>query len=230
MRGGERIAVIIPALDEEASIGSVLDAVPAWVDERIVVDNGCSDRTAAVATEHGARVVEEPRPGYGAACLRGIDAARSADILVFLDADFSDLPSEMGRLVDPIVAGRADIAIGDRTSTPAGRAALSIPQYFGNALACLLMRLFWGHQFHDLGPFRAIRRSALRELAMADEDFGWTVEMQLRAGEHQLSIVEAPVTYRRRLAGRSKISGTVSGVLGAGSKILYVLFREALRR
>jgi glycosyltransferase involved in cell wall biosynthesis len=220
--------VIIPALDEEASIGAVLDAIPAWVDERIVIDNGCSDNTAAVAKTHGARVIEEPRPGYGAACLRGIAAARDADILVFLDADFSDDPAAMDRLVDPIVAGRADIAISDRTSTAEGRAAMSAAQLFGNRLACLLIRLFWGHRYHDLGPFRAVRRAALEGLAMADRDFGWTVEMQIRALKHKLAIAEVPVAYRERLAGRSKISGTLSGVFGAGRKILTVIFREAL--
>jgi glycosyltransferase involved in cell wall biosynthesis len=220
--------VIIPALDEEASIGAVLDAIPAWVDERIVIDNGCSDNTAAVAKTHGARVIEEPRPGYGAACLRGIAAARDADILVFLDADFSDDPAAMDRLVDPIVAGRADIAISDRTSTAEGRAAMSAAQLFGNRLACLLIRLFWGHRYHDLGPFRAVRRAALEGLAMADRDFGWTVEMQIRALKHKLAIAEVPVVYRERLAGRSKISGTLSGVFGAGRKILTVIFREAL--
>lgn len=229
MRGGRRIAVIIPALNEEASIGAVLDAVPAWVDARIVVDNGCTDNTAAVAARHGAIVVVETRPGYGAACLCGIAAAQDTDVLVFLDADFSDVPSEMNRLVDPILAGQADMTISDRTATPSGRAALSAPQFYGNRLACLLMRLFWGHQFHDLGPFRAIRRSSLMTLAMADQGYGWTVEMQIKAIKRGLSIVEAPVTYRPRLAGRSKISGTVAGVLGAGSKILYVLFREAFR-
>lgn len=228
MRGGQRIGVIIPALDEEASIGAVLDAIPAWVDERIVIDNGCSDNTAAVAKTHGARVIEEPRPGYGAACLRGIAAARDADILVFLDADFSDDPAAMDRLVDPIVAGRADIAISDRTSTAEGRAAMSAAQLFGNRLACLLIRLFWGHRYHDLGPFRAVRRAALEGLAMADRDFGWTVEMQIRALKHKLAIAEVPVVYRERLAGRSKISGTLSGVFGAGRKILTVIFREAL--
>lgn len=228
MRGGQRIGVIIPALDEEASIGAVLDAIPAWVDERIVIDNGCSDNTAAVAKTHGARVIEEPRPGYGAACLRGIAAARDADILVFLDADFSDDPAAMDRLVDPIVAGRADIAISDRTSTAEGRAAMSAAQLFGNRLACLLIRLFWGHRYHDLGPFRAVRRAALEGLAMADRDFGWTVEMQIRALKHKLAIAEVPVAYRERLAGRSKISGTLSGVFGAGRKILTVIFREAL--
>ena len=228
MRGGQRIGVIIPALDEEASIGAVLDAIPAWVDERIVIDNGCSDNTAAVAKTHGARVIEEPRPGYGAACLRGIAAARDADILVFLDADFSDDPAAMDRLVDPIVAGRADIAISDRTSTAEGRAAMSAAQLFGNRLACLLIRLFWGHRYHDLGPFRAVRRAALEGLAMADRDFGWTVEMQIRALKHKLAIAEVPVAYWERLAGRSKISGTLSGVFGAGRKILTVIFREAL--
>ena len=228
MRNGQRIAVIIPARNEEHSIAAVLDDIPAWVDDRMVVDNGCADGTAAVARRHGARVVDEPRPGYGAACLRGIAAAHEADIVVFLDADFSDVPSAMDRLVDPIIDGRADITISDRTSSRAGREALSAAQFLGNRLACLLIWLFWGQAFHDLGPFRAIRRSSLMELSMVDRDFGWTVEMQIRAVKYGLSIIEVPVAYRRRLAGRSKISGTVSGVVRAGGKILYVLFREAL--
>ena len=227
MRDGQHIAVIIPALDEEASVGAVLDAIPAWDDERILVDNGCSDNTAAVALQHGARVIKESRRGYGAACLRGIETAQDADILVFLDADFSDDLSHMDRLVDPIIAGQADIAISDRTSTAEGRAALSAAQFYGNRLACLLIRLFWAYRYHDLGPFRAIRGAALMGLAMEDPDFGWTVEMQIRAVKRKLAIIEVPVSYRERLAGRSKISGTVSGVFRAGSKILTVIFREA---
>ncbi len=229
MRQEQLISVIIPALNEEASIGVVLDAIPAWVDERIVVDNGCSDGTAAVASQHGARVIEEPQPGYGAACLAGIAAAESADIIVFLDADFSDDPSRMQSLVDPIIEDRADITISDRMATPEGRRAMSAAQYYGNRLACRLIKLFWGYGFHDLGPFRAIQRSSLVALAMADRDFGWTVEMQIKAVRRGLSIAQVPVAYRQRLAGRSKISGTVSGVVRAGAKILYVVFREAFR-
>lgn len=230
MKGDCRIVVIIPALNEEATIGVVLDDIPDWVDEMIVVDNGSTDDTATIAAEHGARVVAEPHPGYGAACLRGIAVAQSADIIVFLDADFSDVPADMHDLVDPIIQRQADITISDRTATSEGRQALSAQQLCGNRLACLLMRMFWGYAFHDLGPFRAIRKSSLDALAMADKDFGWTIEMQIKAIIRGLSIIQVPVQYRQRLAGRSKISGTVSGVIRAGTKILYVVFREALRR
>jgi glycosyltransferase involved in cell wall biosynthesis len=231
MRCDHRIVVIIPALNEEASIGSVLDAIPDWVDARIVVNNASTDNTPQVALQHGAYVVDEPHPGYGAACLLGIATANALyapDIIVFLDADFSDVPNQMSKLVDPIIEGQADITISDRTALQENKQALTTAQFYGNRLACALMRLFWGHIYHDLGPFRAIRKSALDRLCMTDRNFGWTVEMQIRAVKHNLKIVEIPVTYRMRLAGRSKISGTISGVIKAGSKILYTVFREAL--
>ncbi len=229
MRNGQHISVIIPALNEEASIGSVLDAVPDWVDEKIVVNNGSTDQTAIVASQHGARVIHEPQPGYGAACLRGIswvNEADKADIIIFLDADFSDEPADMHRLADPVISCQADLVLGDRTSN---RQVLGTAQYYGNKLTCRLMALFWGHVYGDLGPFRAIRRSSLNNLKMADLNFGWTVEMQIKAIKHQLSVLEIPVAYRHRLAGRSKMSGTLSGIIRAGSKILFVIFREVLQ-
>ncbi len=230
MRGGHHISVIIPALNEAKSVGAVLDAIPDWVDARIVVDNGSTDETGAIARQYGARVIDEPEPGYGAACLAGIRAVERTDILVFLDADFSDDPAAMGLLVDPLIDGDADFSISDRTASPEGRKAMTAAQIYGNRLACLLMRLMWGHVYHDLGPFRAIRMRSFQQLAMTDRNFGWTIEMQIRAVIHGLRIREVPVVYRPRLAGKSKISGTFSGVIRAGSKILYVVFREALRQ
>jgi glycosyltransferase involved in cell wall biosynthesis len=229
MRVEQRIFVIIPALNEAASIASVLDAIPPWVDERIVVDNGSEDQTREVALQHGARVIDEPQAGYGAACLRGMAVARDADIIVFLDADFSDVPTDMRYLVDPLIYGQADFVISDRTARTKSRQALGAVQHYGNGLVCKLIRLFWGHEYRDLGPFRAIRRSKLDSLSMADRDYGWTVEMQIRAIKHGLSILEVPVDYWHRAAGQSKISGSLTGIIRAGSKILFVVFRERMR-
>ena len=229
MREDAVIAVVIPALNEEASIGRVLSAIPDWVDDVIVADNGSTDRTPEVARQHGARVVLEPERGYGAACLAGIAALRNPDIVVFLDADFSDHPEEMARLVDPILNGRAELVIGSRVLGEHEPGALTPQARFGNRLACALIRLIWGARFTDLGPFRAIRFTALQELKMRDRDFGWTVEMQVKAASRRMPSCEAPVSYRRRI-GRSKISGTLSGVVKAGIKILYTIFKHALLR
>ena len=230
MRHDKFISLIIPALNKEASIAAVLDAVPPWVDEKIVVDNGSTDNTDQVARNHGARTLHEPQAGYGAACLAGITASEHADMIVFLDADLSDDPSVMETLVDPISSGDADMTISDRTATPEGRRVMAFVQIYGNGLACLLMKIFWGYRYHDLGPFRAISRLSLMRLDMSDRDYGWTVEMQIRALKQKLNISQVGVPYRKRLAGRSKISGTVSGVLRAGSIILYVFFRALLHR
>lgn len=227
MRGNDTIGAVIPALDEERAIGRVLDALPDWVDEVIVVDNGSRDATAAIARGRGARVVAEPARGYGAACLAGIAALDGAEVVVFLDADFSDHAEEMDRLVDPIVAGEADLVIGSRVLGHSEPGALTAQQRIGNRVACALMRAFWGARYTDLGPFRAIRRDALARLAMRDRDFGWTVEMQIEAVRLGLRVREAPVSYRRRV-GVSKISGTLSGTLRAGLKIVYVILRAAL--
>lgn len=224
----ESISVIIPALNEEQSLPFVLQSIPSWVDETIVVDNGSIDQTAAVAQRHGARVIAEPKRGYGAACLAGIEAASGADILVFLDADFSDHPDQMHRLVAPITRGEADLVIGSRTSGHHQRGALTIQQRWGNALACGLMRVFWQFQYSDLGPFRAIRENALRRLSMDDQSYGWTIQMQIRALRAGLRVAEAPVDYRRRI-GTSKISGTIGGVVRAGAKILGTVAAERAR-
>ncbi len=226
MRDTQRIAVIIPAFNEESAIGKVISAIPAWVDDIIVVDNGSTDRTAEVARDSGARVVAEPRRGYGSACLAGIAALSSPAIVVFLDGDYSDYPEEMALLVDPIAHDEADVVIGSRTIGQRERGALTPQALFGNWLACTLIRLLWAVSFTDLGPFRAIRYSTLTRLSMRDRNYGWTVEMQIKAARDGARIREAPVRYRKRI-GKSKVSGTVRGVAGAGFKILFTIARAA---
>ena len=226
------VDVLIPALNEEPSIGKVVAAMPAGVRRVVVVDNGSTDATASVAREAGAEVVAEPRRGYGSACLAGMAHVRRTgppDVLVFVDADFSDHPEQMHRLVDPITEDRMDLMIGSRVLGQAEAGSLNLVQRFGNALATTLVRWFFGVRFTDLGPFRAVRWTALERLEMDDRDFGWTVQMQARAAARGLRCGEAPVDYRRRI-GQSKISGTVRGVAMAGSKILYTIGKEALCR
>lgn len=229
MRNGRTIGVVIPARDEEAAIGEVVAGLPAWVDAIVVADNGSRDRTAHRARVAGALVVSEPTAGYGAACLAGIAALPGVDIVVFVDGDRSDDTTEMGALVEPILAGRADLVIGSRAIGDREPGAMTPQQLFGNWLATRLIRLIWGVRFTDLGPFRAIRRAALDRLSMSDRTFGWTVEMQIRAIEEGLSVTEVPVSYRRRI-GVSKISGTVRGTVLAGLKILSVIGRHAFSR
>ena len=222
-------AVIIPVLNEEESLPRVLADIPReLVDEVIVVDNGSTDRSAEVAREHGGRVVVERRRGYGAACLAGIAATEAHDILVFLDGDYSDYPQDMHQLLAPVVGDQADLVIGSRMLDKAARMALLPQARFGNRLAVTLMRLLFGIRCTDLGPFRAIRRDKLVDLEMQDRDFGWTVEMQLRARLRGLRVVELPVRYRKRI-GKSKITGTVSGTIRAGYKILRTILVYRLR-
>lgn len=224
------IRVIIPALDEEKSIGPVLDAIPADVAEVIVVDNGSSDRTAEIARSRGATVVREPRRGYGSACLRGLAAlAPDTTVVVFLDGDFSDYPGEMAALTGPILAGEADLVIGSRVLGRREPGALLPVARFGNWLSTRLIRWGWGFAYTDLGPFRAVRFACLPALRMQDPDFGWTVEMQVRALQAGLVVKEVPVSYRKRI-GKSKISGTVLGSYRAGRKILGILGREFVRK
>ncbi|MCX5904033.1 MAG: glycosyltransferase family 2 protein [Proteobacteria bacterium] len=219
-----KISVIIPVLNEQDAIGLVIRDIPKDVaDEVIVVDNGSTDNTARAAQMEGARVVLEPHRGYGAACLKGIASAHEPDIVVFLDGDFSDYPEEMARIVAPIVQGTADLVIGSRISGGNGRRVLLPQAYFGNKLAAWLIDLLYHHRFTDLGPFRAIRCSALKQLDMRDRNFGWTIEMQVKAVKQGLSIIEVPVRYRPRI-GKSKVSGTLSGSIKAGVKILYTVF------
>ncbi len=227
MRNEHTIAVIIPVLNEEAAIGRVIDDIPVWVDDIIVVDNGSTDSTARVAAVHGARVIAEPQRGYGAACLRGIAALNAPDIVVFLDGDYSDHPEEMPLLVDPVIQSEVDFMVGSRARGTREPGSLTPQATFGNWLATRLIRIFWGIRYTDLGPFRAIRYRTLLQLDMADRDYGWTVEMQIKAALHAVPADEVPVSYRKR-EGVSKVSGTVRGVVGAGYKILSTIFLSAL--
>lgn len=221
-----RVCAVIPALNEEGAIGLVLRDLPrALVGHVIVVDNGSRDATAERAAAAGAQVVREPRRGYGSACLAGI-AALPADceVVLFLDADHSDHGEEAALLLAPIARGEADLVIGSRLLGRAEPGALLPQARFGNTLACFLMRVRFGHRYTDLGPFRAITRAALARIGMVDTNFGWTVEMQIKALRHGLRVVDVPVSYRRR-TGVSKITGTVGGTLRAGWKILWTIFR-----
>ena len=223
-----RISIIIPAYNEESSIGLVLDALPQEkIHEIIVVDNCSTDATARVAQEHGARVVKEPKKGYGSACRKGIDELDAPDIVVFIDGDFSDFPEEIVLLIGPIEAGEKDFVLGSRLIFPKSQLALLPQARYGNRLAILLIKLFFKYEFTDLGPFRAIRYSSLISLGMQDRDFGWTVEMQIKAVRNGLRIHEVPVNYRKRI-GISKITGTISGTIRAGTKIIYTIFKYLL--
>jgi len=226
---GATIDVVIPALNEEASLPLVLADLSQLAVRRVVVaDNGSVDGTARVAREGGAEVVAAPRRGYGSACLAGLAHLRQTGppgVVVFVDADYSDHPEELPSLVAPILAGDADLVIGSRVLGHRERGALLPQARAGNLVACLLIRLFYGHRFTDLGPFRAIRWDALERLDMADPDFGWTAEMQVKAVRRGLRSTEVPVSYRRR-TGVSKITGTVSGTLRAGYKILWTVARH----
>lgn len=227
MKGGLRVGLVIPALDEERAIGGVVRSVPAWVDRIVVADNGSRDRTATEARAAGALVVVDDRRGYGYACLAGLEETRDCDVIVFCDGDASDDLTEISLLVDPILAGTAELVVGSRVRGQAEKGALTPIQRSGNALACFLLRLRWGASFTDLGPFRAVRREALEALRMTETGYGWTVEMQAKALRARLPVGEVAVSYRRRI-GISKISGTVRGVVGAGSRILWVVARQAI--
>ena len=223
-----RISVIIPVFNEEKSIGLVLDALPRGrLHEIIVVNNASTDDTAKVAREHGAHVVDEPRRGYGSACLKGIGELDNPDIVVFVDGDFSDYPEEIDKLVKPIIEGERDFVLGSRMILPQSQAALLPQARYGNKLTVFLIRLFFGGQFTDLGPFRAIRFDSLKAIGMVDTNFGWTVEMQIKALKQNFRILEIPVKYRARV-GVSKITGTVSGTVKAGTKIIYTITKYLL--
>jgi len=226
-----KVAVVIPVFNERDSLPLVVGDIPREaVGEIVVVDNGSTDDTRLVASGLPVRLVREERRGYGSACLAGIAALEASppEVVVFLDGDFSDHPEELPRLTGAIAAG-ADLAIGSRVLGSREPGALLPQARLGNALACLLIRLFFRHRYTDLGPFRAIRWEALRSLGMEDRDFGWTVEMQLKALKKGLTVVEVPVSYRRRV-GVSKITGTLTGTLAAGRKILWTIARYGLRR
>ena len=219
-------ALIIPALDEEPAIGQTLGRVPGDLYREIIVaDNGSRDRTAEIARSHGATVVWEPERGYGAACLRAIAALPdNIEAVVFMDADASDDPAEARLLLEPIYEGRADLVIGSRTLGHAEKGALEPHQVLGNRIATGIIHAFYGHRYTDLGPFRAIRAEALQKLAMRDRNYGWTIEMQIKALRHKMRVLEVPVSYRRRV-GVSKISGNWRASIAAGVKIMWTAFR-----
>ncbi len=226
-----KVFLIIPAFNEEKSIGLVLQDIPAsLVSEVIVVDNNSTDATAKVARNHGATVLKETQPGYGNACLAGINYAKKQEpgIVVFLDGDYSDFPNELPILLNEINAG-SDLVIGSRVLGNAEPGALLPQARFGNLLAVSLIRWLFGHKFTDLGPFRAIKWEKLMALEMADPNFGWTVEMQITAVKRGLKISEVSVSYRKRI-GVSKVTGTFSGTIKAGYKILYTIFKYVFEK
>jgi glycosyltransferase involved in cell wall biosynthesis len=225
-----RVSVIIPTHNEASAIGRVLADLPAdLVTEVIVVDSNSNDGTPEIATKMGARVIEEPRRGYGRACLTGLAQANCPDIVVFLDGDYSDRPAELPVLLAPIIEGRADIAMGSRLRDGRNFAALPWHQAFGNRFAAGLIDLLYGVKITDLGPFRAARTDVLRELKLEQATYGWAVEMILQGALRGFRIVEVPVSYYPRI-GKSKISGTMKGTLGAAWFILSLIVRYYFRR
>ncbi|HWP40896.1 MAG TPA: glycosyltransferase family 2 protein [Tepidisphaeraceae bacterium] len=232
-RGIPPVAVVIPAWNEQDSIGRVIEALPkVWAQRIVVADNGSTDRTAEVAQAAGATVVPAPRRGYGSACLaalaflQALPPEQQPQIVAFIDADFADFPEQLPLIAGPIALGQADLVIGSRMLKPQPPGALLPQAVFGNKLACLLMRILFRQRYTDLGPFRAIRWQALKDLNMTDTNFGWTVEMQIKAAKRRLRVMEVAVDYRPRI-GCSKISGTILGSIRAGYKILYTIFRHA---
>lgn len=223
------ITVIIPAFNEENAVGKVVKAIPKdWVKEIVVVNNNSTDKTREAAEQEGALVLDQPIKGYGNACLKGIEYVKSKadkpDIIVFLDADYSDYPEQLPELVKPILEEKMDMVIGSRALGEREGGSMTFPQVFGNWLATRLILLFYGYRFTDLGPFRAIRWDKLMEMNMQDKTFGWTVEMQVKAAKMKMKCKEVPMAYRNRI-GKSKVSGTVYGTVMAGYKILYTIFK-----
>ncbi len=227
------IKVIIPAYNEADSIGLVIKDIPSIVDEIIVVSNASTDATEIVATNAGATVLREENMGYGYSCLKGmrhIAASKNkADIVVFLDGDYSDYPEQLTELVAPIIEKNIDFVIGARVAHLRENGSMTVPQKFGNWLATSLMGLFFGSKFTDLGPFRAIQYDKLLSLEMEDKTYGWTVEMQLKALKKKYTYVEIPMKYRNRI-GESKVSGTVKGAIFAGIKILGWIFKYSFKK
>lgn len=225
-----RVTAIIPALDEEGAIGETVAGLDrALVHEIIVVDNGSQDRTAEQAAAAGARVVFEPRRGYGNACLAGVRAAENPAVIVFLDGDGSDVPEDLPRVLEPIQRGTADFVLGSRLQGRRERGSLSAHQLWGNRVVLVLLRWLYGVRLTDFGPFRAIRADALGRLGMSHPTYGWPIEMVVKAAKHGLRIAEVPVNYRRRI-GRSKVAGTVRGSLLAGYHLIATVVRYAWGR
>lgn len=227
-----KVSVVIPALNEEACIAEVVRAIPREIaGEVIVVDNGSDDLTAAQAQEAGARVVQEPQRGYGRACRAGVrEVAPDCEIVVFLDGDGSDCPELMERLVAPIRMGTHDFVIGSRTRGEREQGSMNFQQLFAGRVAGFILRLLYGVRYTDMCPFRAIRRDQLERLSMREETYGWNLEMQMRAARAGLRVLELPVNHRCRIGGESKVSGTLSGTLRAGTRILQTLARVALEK
>ncbi len=222
-----KVAVIIPAYNEAPSISKVVNAIPLEINATIiVVNNGSTDNTVEEAIRAGAIVLDESRKGYGWACLKGIEYAneQQAEIMVFMDGDFSDFPSEMSILIEPIVAGKMDFVLGSRVLGERERGSLTPQQVFGNWLATRMIRIFYGARFSDLGPFRAIRSNTLNSLKMSDKTYGWTIEMQIKAAKKKLRFCEVPISYRKRI-GVSKVSGTLKGTVLARIKIIWAVFK-----
>ncbi|MCY3564669.1 MAG: glycosyltransferase family 2 protein [Gammaproteobacteria bacterium] len=232
-----RVGAVIPALDEEKNIGVVVGSLLALhsesegqglIDDLVVCDNGSADATAEVARQAGARVISEPVAGYGMACLTAIRELREVDVALFVDGDQSCHVEQSEALLAAIAAG-ADLAVGSRVLGKMERGALSIPQLAGNHVASLMIRVLWGHRITDLGPFRAIRTEALERIEMRDEAYGWTVEMQVKAIQHGLRIAEVPVDTARRRYGKSKVGGTLKGIIGASVGILSTILKLRLK-
>jgi len=227
------IKVIIPAYNEENSIGMVIKDIPELVSEIIVISNHSSDNTEAVAREAGATVLYEDNRGYGYACLKGMDYIshqnQKPDIIVFLDGDYSDHPEELTKIITPIIKDNIDLVIGARNKYLRKKGSMTFPQRFGNELATTLMKLFFNSTFTDLGPFRAIKYEKLLALQMQDKTYGWTVEMQLKALKKNFTYAEVPVKYRNRI-GVSKVSGTLKGAIFAGVKILVWIFKYSVKK
>lgn len=227
MLNNKKVTVVIPAYNEEKSLPLVLDDISRELaDDIIVVDNGSDDHTSDVADGKGVRVISEIRKGYGSACLKGLAESGKTDIIVILDADYSDYPEEMIRLVQPIAEGKYDFVLGSRIMGRIEKNAMAPQAYYGNKLACFLIKMLFGYKYTDMGPFRAIRYDALMGMNMIDSNYGWNAEMQIKALRKKLQVKEVPVNYRARL-GKSKISGTVKGTVFAGYKIIYTIFKYA---
>jgi glycosyltransferase involved in cell wall biosynthesis len=227
-----RVSAVIPALDEEEAIAAVVRSIPArLVSEIIVVDNGSTDRTAARAEEAGARVVRQPRRGYGRACRAGVEAVSpGAEVVVFLDGDGSDCTEAMDRLLAPIAAGTHDLVVGSRVRGEREQGSMTRAQLLAGALAGACLGLLYGVRYTDMCPFRAIRRDALLALRMREETYGWNLEMQMKAARSRLRILELPVPHRRRAGGQSKVSGQLVASARAGLRLLWTLARLALER